>query len=63
MKRHKGLGLSRACGHGQHALDEHDRDTLRVEPVRREVCRRVRVPYERVQARECPVFTRFSSRF
>ena len=28
MKRHKGLGLSWACGHGQHALDEHDRDIL-----------------------------------
>ena len=27
MKRHKELGLSWACGHGQHALDEHDRDT------------------------------------
>ena len=26
MKRHEGLGLSWACGHGQHALDEHDRD-------------------------------------
>ena len=28
MKRHKGFGLSWARGHGQHALDEHDRDTL-----------------------------------
>ena len=27
MKRHKGLGLSWACGHGQHALDEHDLTT------------------------------------
>ena len=22
------FGLSWACGHGQHALDEHDRDTV-----------------------------------
>ena len=27
MERHKGFDLSWACGHGQHALDEHDRDT------------------------------------
>ena len=26
MKRHEGLGLSWACSHGQHALDEHDPD-------------------------------------
>ena len=24
------VGLSWACGHGQHALDEHDRDTKHV---------------------------------
>ena len=23
----KGFGVSRACGHGQHVLDKHDRDT------------------------------------
>jgi len=28
MKRHKGLGLSWACSHGQYALDEHGRDIL-----------------------------------
>ena len=33
MKRHKGLGLSWACGHGQHALDEHDRDTQQHHPI------------------------------
>ena len=22
----KGFGMSRVCGHGQHALDKHDRD-------------------------------------
>ena len=26
-KTWQGFGLSWACGHGQHALDEHDRDT------------------------------------
>ena len=24
----KGFGVSRACGHGRHALDKHDGDTL-----------------------------------
>ena len=24
----KGFGVSWACGHGRHALDKHDRDTL-----------------------------------
>ena len=28
MEKHKGFGLAWACGHGQHALDEHDRDIL-----------------------------------
>ena len=28
MERHKGFGLSWACNHGQHALNEHDRDIL-----------------------------------
>ena len=27
MERHKGFGLSWACGHGQHALDEYDPNT------------------------------------
>ena len=31
MKRNKRLGLSWACGHGQHALDEHDRDTMQTD--------------------------------
>ena len=28
----KGLNVSRACGHGQHALDKHDRDTVHIDP-------------------------------
>ena len=30
MEKHTGFGLSWAYGNGQHALDEHDRDTLEV---------------------------------
>ena len=27
----KGFDVSWACGHGQHALDKHDRDTMRLD--------------------------------